>query len=159
MTRSALFLVPLFALLAAVEASFLWVFSLSWICTFPLMIIAGLLIMQRVGVIQGTAWCFAAALFQWNGVAFCIALLGPLFFEKVFSTRSVYALLGAGLAAYGTSLVLITLFSFLLPFFPSLDISKLFIGWILLVPGLYCGFLFVRWFEISIGSRFAIKTS
>lgn len=80
----------------------------------PLMLMTGLLVMHRIGVSPGVAWIVLGALMlEARGITpgwlfpMCMsALLAALLVERVFATRSVYALLGLGLVTGVAAVVL-----------------------------------------------------
>lgn len=120
----------------------------------PLVMITGLLVLQRQGVVVGVAWLvLGSLLLAVDNVAPQILLpsliataVAAIFATRVFATRSVYALMGLGLvtglafclSALGGSLLKI-LFS---PnFLPASLLPNLLATFILLQVGLYLGFV------------------
>ena len=160
--RVAVLLAILFMSLMVFETSFLWVF-LGWFSAIPVMTIAGLLVMQRVGVAEGTAWFLALAFMRGDLIACVIALIGPFLVLRVFSTRSLYALFGTGIVAFGAGIVSVFVVRTVLGLFFDLSswhivYRTLLLQEALLVPGLFVGLYLVRWFEQNISSRIALKS-
>ena len=160
--RNALFLAFLFVGLGIMESSSLWLFQPSWFSAFPLLVIGGFLVLQRVGLGEGMMWFVALMLLRGEVMLFVILALAPLLITRLFTTRSVYALLGSGMTAYG-AMILVTL-SFhgvaqvlRLPTTWHPPFSLLLVQWVMLVPGLYVGFMLVRWFSSTVGSRVTFK--
>lgn len=160
--RISFLLALLFVVLSVLESSLLWVFQPAWFSAFPLLSIAGFLVLQRVGVSEGVMWFLAMIFLRHDLSSLIIIALAPVLIVRLFSTRSVYALLGSGITAYGAMIlgilaghaVLRTLgirIDWHMPF------SFLLAQWALLVPGLYLGFVCVRWLERTVGSRVALK--
>ncbi len=160
MIRAPLFLAVGFVILLTFETSVLWTF-LGWISAIPLMMIVGLLVLQRVGIPEGVAWFVVLAVLRGDLVAGTIAFIGPVLTVRVFSTRSLYALLGIGLVSHAAGiLVLFVLHVSVRAVFDvswSVPYSMLWLQELLLLPGLYFGMSGIRWFDQTIGSRVALK--
>ncbi len=156
MIRSAFALALLFTGLLIVESSGMWVFT-HWVATIPLMIIAGLLVMQRVGVPEGVAWFCALAFLRIDIVSAVIACTGPSLTLRVFSTRSLYALFGIGMVSHaagiGVLFIIATLANTVFHATWNIAYGTLWLQEILLLPGLNLGMNGVRWFEHNIRSR------
>lgn len=160
--RSALFLALLFAGLLAFETSCVW--ALGGIAlAIPVMTIGGILVMNRSGMADGIAWFFMLAIVRHDLVSLALCIIGPLFLLRTFSTRSIYALLGFGLASYSLSLFvvgattyLIKLLGFntgnLLPQQPVLQT-------LFLAPGLYLGTAIISSLHKHFFSRIALKST
>lgn len=101
MKNGALLGVIFFSLLL-LEQSFFQAF-IGGLEGMPIMIIAGMIIMQRVGIWEGSAWLIASAFFHYDIGAFFLAFIGPMLILKIFTTRSIYALMGFGVSAYTLS--------------------------------------------------------
>ncbi len=160
MIRSSIVLTLTFCILLALETSVLWVFD-DWIAFIPLMMTSGLLVLQRVGIPEGIVWFLALAILRGDFVSAIIAMLGPLFMIKIFSTRSLYALLGVGLVAHGFGIVILwVIHGFVHGLFHvtwNISFSTLWIQELLLIPTLYLGTMLIRSFRRTIGSRVALK--
>ncbi|HCC83777.1 TPA: hypothetical protein DEP96_02925 [Candidatus Uhrbacteria bacterium] len=122
----------------------------------PLVLITGLLVLQREGVGPGIAWLLLGSLLlSIDHVAprmlipsIIATLVAAIFANRVFATRSVYALMGLGLITGLTfSLVVLlgALFSviFLATPLPTTLLLSLLAFFLLLQLGLYLGFLAV----------------
>jgi hypothetical protein len=112
---------------------------------------------------EGIMWFCVIAIVRGDITALMIMGIAPLFMVRIFTTRSVYALLGLGMTTFAgmlvtTFIVHVIAFAFHAPTEWHLPFSLLITQWILLIPGLYIGFLFVRWFERVIGSRVSLKS-
>ncbi|MBI1908026.1 hypothetical protein HYS28_01235 [Candidatus Uhrbacteria bacterium] len=168
--REAALLTALFLVTAVV--AFAGVPSLPYpLAVFPLMLVTGLLVMHRVGVGPGVAWLVIGALvLEVRGITpgWCIpviatAFLAALLVERVFATRSVYALLGLGLVS-GLSAVSLFLALSLLrtaiqgagPTFGRLLHEG---AWtfILLLAGLYVGFVTIVTFRSWVQRTFVVR--
>jgi hypothetical protein len=157
----AFFLALLFSGLLVCEVSFLWTWN-NWIAAIPLLTIAGILVMQRIGIVEGAAWFFVLGIIRLDIISIVIAFIGPVLLVKLFSARSLYALLGLGLVAFGFGIVTLGVTHELVTWLKDstvwkMSYSTLFVQEVLLVPGLFCGSNLVRWFERTIWSRIALK--
>lgn len=162
--RTGIILGCMFFLFLFIEQSFFHALT-GILASIPLMLIAGMILMQRVGIEEGIAWCVALALFRMDITALVLAAIGPVLILQIFTTRSMYALVGFGLASYivaaGTVLLLGEFFLrvfgvYILPLHPYLHaLTEL----ILLVPGLFLGVLVVRSIERSLFAKIAFKRS
>ncbi len=158
-----LFALLFFALLLS-EVSFFHAFSGN-LANIPVMIIAGMIIMQRVGIEEGIAWFFALAVIRGDGIAFLLAGIGPVLILQIFTTRSVYALLGFGAAAYIAASTIFLLIGGLIDQLigTSILLQHPVIHAIqelaLLLPGLFLGVLLLRSIERRILNRFAFSSS
>lgn len=161
MIRTPLMLAMGFVFLLTCEASGIWVFE-SWVSAIPMMMIVGFLVLQRVGVAEGVAWFCVLALLRGDIVAGTIALIGPSLTSRVFSTRSLYALLGIGLVSHAVGiLVLLAVHGALSAIFHvswNIQYGTLWLQELLLIPGLYLGTSGIWWFDRTIGSRVALKS-
>lgn len=150
-----------FFTLMMIESSMLWVFD-SWVSSFPFMIAAGLLVMQRVGIPEGVAWFLVLAVVREDIVAVTLAIAGPLLMIKVFNSRSLYALLGVGLLAHAIGIVVLwgihTTVHALLYAEWSVSYRMLWRQEALLIPTVYFGSSVLKWFERTVASRIAIKS-
>ena len=150
-----------FFMLMMIETSALWVFD-SWVSSFPFMIAAGVLVMQRVGIPEGIAWFLVLAVVREDIVAVTMAIAGPLLIVKVFNSRSLYALLGVGLFAHAIGIMALwgvhTTVHALLYDQWSISYGMLWRQEILLIPTLYFGTSILKWFERTVASRIAIKS-
>ena len=150
-----------FVLLLTCESSGLWAFQ-SWVAAIPLLVIAGLLVLQRVGIPEGVAWFAVLAVVRGDIVAGTIAIIGPLLTMRVFSTRSLYALLGIGLVSHATGICLLlavhTVVESLFHGAWNISYIALWLQEFLLIPGLYLGMSGIWWFDHTIGSRIALKS-
>lgn len=137
----------------------------------PLVMITGLLTMHRVGVGPGVAWLALGGLFlSFTGIApgafvphVVSALVAVLLVERVFATRSVYALLGLGLVTGLCTLVVDLIVQGIGSIFD--DAPRSFTGllshnlWtlLLLILGLYAGFVIVVAFRTWTRRTFVIR--
>lgn len=139
----------------------------------PLMLATGLLVMHRVGSIPGALWIvLGAGLVQGIGAVqgellpACIgAIGGAVLVERVFASRSVYALLGLGLSAGG----LVALAAIAGNVFAHLTgaAARNFgsvagqSAWelLLLVMTLYAGFVLTSWLRRVLTRLFVIRTT
>lgn len=154
----------LFFVLLLVEVTFFHAFS-GMIASIPLMIVAGMIMMQRVGIEEGAAWFLAVAAVRGDGVAFLLAGIGPVLILQIFTTRSVYALLGFGAVAYaaasGISIPLSMLFdsvfdTSILPSHPFLHALQ---EGFLLLPALFVGVVIVRGIERRFLTQFTFRSA
>jgi hypothetical protein len=156
MIRSAILLALAFCLFLTIETSGIWVFE-GWFSAVPLMTAAGILVMQRVGIAEGIGWFIVLALLRTDLVAVIIALIGPLLTLRVFSTRSLYALLGIGLVSHAVGIcvlfIISTLANLVLHSTWSISFSTFWLQEVLLIPSLYFGMGMMQWFEQNIRSR------
>ncbi len=141
----------LFLLFLLGEASFIHAFP-GILSHIPLMTIAGMIVMQRVGMEEGAAWFLALALFHSDISALCIAIIGPILITRLFTTRSVYALIGFGISAYSAVLLIALIF-------PPHSVTAALQSELLLLPGLLIGISMVRFCERSLFTRIALRPS
>ncbi len=162
--RTAILLSLLFGGFVLTEISFLHAFA-GFIAEIPLLYIAGMIIMQRVGIEEGIAWFLALAVFRADPVALIIACIGPVSILQIFTTRSVYALLGFGAVVYsvaiGAELVVgglidVLFHTSLLPPHAMLHAVRIFA---LLLPGLFFGVLLVRSIEQRVRMPFFLRSN
>ena len=161
--RTGILFAFLFLFLLLIEVSFFHAFSGS-LANIPVMIIAGMIVMQRVGIEEGVAWFITLALMRGDGIALLLAGIGPVLILQIFTTRSVYALLGFGAVAYVAASCTFLLFGGLIDH--TLGTSILLQHPIvhalqelmLLIPGLFLGVLLVRSIERRILNQFAFKS-
>ncbi len=120
----------------------------------PLVLITGLLVLQREGVGPGVAWLLLGSLLMtidhvapytlWPTII--ATLVAVIFATRVFATRSVYALMGLGLVT-GLTYSLTVLFGALLAVIfsatplPSTLLPSLLAFFVLLQLCLYLGFM------------------
>lgn len=160
--RSALFLALLFAALLTFEASCVWAFG-GIALAIPVMTIGGILVMHRSGMPDGIAWFFTLAIIRHDVVSLALCFIAPFFLLRTFSTRSVYALFGFGIASYALSLIVVGVGQYfanglgfgtgnLLPKQPVLQIF-------FLLPGLYIGSMIIRSLQKQFFSRVALKSA
>jgi len=161
MIRTAFMLAIMFSILLTIESSGIWVFE-SWFSAIPLMITAGILVMQRVGIAEGVAWFCVLAILRGDVIAATIALTGPWLTLRVFSTRSLYALFGIGLVSHTAGIIVLfgiaTVMTSIFHVTWNIPYSTLWAQEFLLIPSLYFGMNIVRWFEQNIRSRFAFTS-
>ncbi len=162
--RTGISLGVLFLILLFIEQSFLHAFF-GGLASTPLMTIAGIIILQRVGIEEGAAWCIALALFHADIVPFILAILGPILVLQIFTTRSLYALIGFGIASYTVSAGVSLIIGAMLSVFFGIHIlsahpyTNALTEFFLLVPGLFLGILLVRGVERNILIRIAFRRS
>ncbi len=162
--RTGMLLGFLFFTLLFIEQSFLHAFF-GTVANIPLVVIVGMIIMQRVGIEEGIAWFIAVALFQSDFSALLIAMIGPMLILQIFTTRSVYALIGFGLTSYafaaGVTLILSELSSRV--FHYSITSSHPYIHalteFLILIPGLFVGVILARSIERNIFTRVSFRRS
>lgn len=158
--RTGIILGLFFFFLLFIERSFFHAFF-GIIANIPLMVIAGMIIMQRVGIEEGIAWFLALVFFHGDSTALFLAVAGPALILQIFTTRSMYALVGFGLTSYaiaaGTTLMLGEFLSriFDIHFLSLHPYLHAFNEFLLLVPGLFLGVLLTR----SIFTRIAFRRS
>lgn len=159
-TGSILACLFLFFLLG--EMSFIHAFS-GILAHTPLMMIAGMIVMQRIGREEGSAWFVALALIQGDISALIVAGVGPILITRLFTTRSVYALLGFGsstaLLAMGIPLVVGGICDAWLgtSFLPSYAYITTLYTMLTLVPGLFVGMSIIRFLERSLFTRISLR--
>ena len=162
--RTGILLAFLFFFLLLIEIAFFHAFAGN-VARIPVMIIAGMIIMQRVGIEEGAAWLLAVAILRADGVAFLLAAIGPMLILQIFTTRSVYALLGFGAVAYGAASFIFILLGELfdavlgMTILSSHPIRHALLEGALLIPGLFIGVIIVRSIERRILTQFAFKSS
>ncbi len=122
----------------------------------PLVMIAGLLVLQREGVGPGVAWLLLGSILMtvdhvapytlWPTII--STLVAVIFATRVFATRSVYALMGLGLITGLTYILTVLLGALIAVIFSStllpngqLSWSSLVAFFLLLQLGLYLGFM------------------
>ncbi len=160
--RVGFFLAAVFAWCFLIETSFLHAFG-GMVAYIPLITIAGIIVMQRFGIEEGVLWFVSVAVLRGDIFSLVFALIGPMLVQQIFTTRSVYALLGFGAVGYTVSSVvalacswgLDTLFhtAFLLPH----PFERMLIIGALLIPGLFFGTLFLRLGERYFLSRIRFR--
>lgn len=162
--RTGILLALFFFILHVIEVSFFHAFS-GVFAYIPLMVIAGMIIMQRIGIEEGIAWFLGMTVIDGDGTALLLAGIGPLFILQIFTTRSVYALLGFGAVAYSVSSALFMLLGGLIDYLfgttllsdhPILHALQ---EWALLIPGLFLGVVIVRSIEQRILHHFVFSSS
>lgn len=160
--RSAFFLALLFVCLLTFEASCVW--ALGGIAlAIPIMVIGGILVMQRSGMADGIAWFFTLAIIRHDIVSLVLCFTAPFFLLRTFSTRSIYALFGFGIASYSLSLVVVGVGEYLVRamgfgtgnFLPKQPVLQT----MLLLPGLYIGVVLIRGLQKYFFSRVALKSA
>lgn len=162
--RTGILFALLFFTLLLIEVSFFHAFSGN-LANIPVMIIAGMIIMQRVGIEEGIAWFITLAVMRGDGIALLLAGIGPVLILQIFTTRSVYALLGFGAVAYILASIIFLLVGGLVDQFlgTSILLQHPIIHALqelaLLIPGLFLGVLLVRSIERRILNQFAFKSS
>ncbi len=136
----------------------------------PLMLICGVLVMNRVHALHGALWLvLSGAMLESFGTApgrllayVCSAVVGSLLAERVFATRSVYALIGLG-ACTGTVFVAVAwLHRYVLYVFSgqhTVGMSTAEGGWtvLFLLAGLYLGFVAVVTFRRFVTRTFVVR--
>ncbi len=160
MIRAALALAIMFCLFLMIETSGIWVFE-SWVAAIPLMTTTGILVMQRIGIAEGIGWFCVLAVLRGDGISGVIALTGPWLTLRVFSTRSLYALLGIGLVSHAAGICALFIIATIanIAFHSSWDIpyATVWLQELFLIPSLYFGMNIAQWFERNIRSRVAVK--
>lgn len=162
--RTGILFAFLFFVLLLIEVSFFHAFTGN-IANIPVMIIAGMIIMQRVGIEEGVAWFITLALLRSDGIALLLAGIGPVLILQIFTTRSVYALIGFGAVAYIAASSIFLLLGGLVDRFlgTSILLQHPIIHALqelaLLIPGLFIGLMIVRSIERRILNQFAFKSS
>ena len=161
--RTGIFLSLLFFFLLLIEVSFVHAFSGS-IASIPVMIIAGMIIMQRAGIEEGVAWFLVLALIRGDGIAFLLAGIGPALILQIFTTRSVYALLGFGAVAYSAASIIFIIVGNILDRILGTAILlphpfiHTFQELMLLIPGRFVGVIAVRSIERRVLALFTFKS-
>lgn len=160
--RGALFLALLFVCLLTFEASCVWAFG-GIALAIPVMTIGGILVMHRSGIADGIAWFLTLAIIRHDVVSLVLCIIAPLFLLRTFSTRSIYALLGFGLASYSLSLIVVSATTYLVQLL-GFDTSNLLprqpiLQAVFLVPGLYLGTILIRNLQKHFFSRIALKSA
>ena len=162
--RTGVLLALLFFFLLLIETAFFHAFS-GIAASIPLMIIAGMIIMQRVGIEEGAAWFLAVAVLRGDGVALLLAGIGPMLILQIFTTRSVYALLGFGAVAYSIASVVFILLGKLLDYalgtsiLSNHPVTHALQEGALLLPALFLGVVIVRSVERRVLTRFAFRSA
>lgn len=161
--KIGMFLAILFLTLLFFERSGFHAFG-GIIANISLLTLAGMMIAQRVGPSEGAVWFFALFVVTGEGTALALSCIVPLLVIHLFTTRSVYALLGLGIVSWSIAAISVFLLgggsdrlfhTHILPehFFESLGIRGL-----LLVPGLFIGVLVVQFLERHLFSRIAFRS-
>ncbi len=152
-----------FFFLLLIEISFFHAFAGS-IAHIPVMIVAGMIIMQRIGIEEGVAWFLAVAMVRGDGIALLLATIGPMLILQIFTTRSIYALLGFGAVAYTVASVMFILLGELFDYALGTTILSqhpvvhaLQEG-ALLLPSLFVGVILVRSIERRLFTHFAFRS-
>ena len=162
--RTGVLLAFLFFFFLLIEVAFFHAFS-GIAASIPLMIVAGMIIMQRVGIEEGAAWFLAVAIFRGDGVALLLAGIGPVLILQIFTTRSVYALLGFGAVAYTVASVIFLLFGTLIDsvvgtsVLSSHPVVHALQEGVLLLPTLFIGVILVRIIERRVLQQFAFRSA
>lgn len=162
--KTGILLACLFFFFLLVEVAFFHAFS-GIAASIPLMVVAGMIIMQRVGIEEGAAWFLAVAVLRGDGVALLLAGIGPILILQIFTTRSVYALLGFGAVAYAVASVIFILFGKLLDsvigtsVLSSHPIIHALQEGALLLPTLFIGVIFVRIIERRVLQQFTFRSA
>jgi hypothetical protein len=163
--KGGILLALTFALLHVLQQSTLHVFGAPW-ANIPLLVIAGIIVMQRVGIEEGVAWFLALSLLNgFDLYAFCWAVVGPIFLLRVFTTRSVYALIGLGIVAHTTvsacTLILEKIIHrfFDFSFIPVYHAGALAAQIPLLIPGLFLAIICIRFAEKNLFTRVYLRPS
>jgi hypothetical protein len=141
-----------------------------WFC-FPVVMTIGILVMHRRGPISGIVWFFLAAiLVPFLGFSVFpswpypfIGVFGVLLVLRLFSTRSIYALLGFGAILYLSYLVLLLLGWMFTGHFGSMlllhPFSVFIFGFFFLMIGLTIGFTISRGSTRLFKNLFLIRNS
>lgn len=129
-----------------------------------LLTLGGILVFQRVGPEEGSAWFLATTVFHGLDVYPMLwALLGPLLLARVFTTRSVYALFGLGLSGHVLASIVTMFFEkialrfFPISFIPLHPWESILMQTALLLPGLFVGVISIRFIERVIMNRLYIR--
>lgn len=137
---------------------------------FPLLLVIGIVVMNRVDVVQGAVWLvLSGAVLSATGTMpgrFFATLLATamsvVLAERVFAKRSVYALLGLG-ATTGAVYVLVELVrrSIARAFGDEnavgMDANEAWWTWLLLLCGVYASFVIVVALKQWLGKRFFVR--
>lgn len=162
--KTGVSLALLFFFFVLMEVAFLHAFS-GVVASIPLMIVAGMIIMQRVGIEEGIAWFLASAVLRGDGISLLLAGIGPMLILQIFTTRSVYALLGFGAAAYGIAGITFILFGKFLDYvfgvsiLSSHPVLHALQEGALLLPALFVGVLIVRSVERRVLTQFTFRST
>lgn len=154
--KSAIFLAIVFMIAANIESSMLWTFP--WIVgMFPLVSILGFVVLYRFGIPEGVAWFLALAFMRMDVAALIIAGLAPLLLQRVFVTRSLYALLGVSALSMACGLIGASVVCTVASWFGGVCVPSSFahsaLAIIFVMLGVYGGFVLVRSFDSFVRAR------
>ena len=126
---------------------------------FPLHLLVGILVLHRAGPELGASWFVASAFilplfgfdaFPWYAY-FAVAIAGVLFTTRIFTNRSVYALVGMSLSLY-----LIARVGQFIAQPSSVTFQTTITAMLLIIIGSYIGFLTAKIFEKALHSFFLV---
>ena len=161
--KIGILLACLFLLLLLLEHSGFHAFG-GVLANIPLLMIAGMMIAQRIGPGEGAIWFLALLIVTGDNMALFLSCTVPLLVIHLFTTRSVYALLGLGIVSWSIAALSALIIGgsidglFHTHILPTHFLESLGIRGILIVPGLFLGVLFVRFTERHLFSRIAFRT-
>lgn len=123
----------------------------------PFLFLVGIVVMHRLQPGYGIAWFILSAIFlptlsQDKGIWLAyvaVAIAGSLLMDRVFTNRSIYALLGLGATLY-------VLFALIQLFFKT-EAYQLFYGFIFAMIGIYTGSAIARFSERYTKQLFIIR--
>lgn len=162
--KTGILLALLFLLFLLFENSGFHAFG-GILANIPLLIIAGMMITQRVGPGEGAVWFLTLFAVTGSGVALLLSCVAPLLVVHLFTTRSVYALLGLGIVSWSiVSLGALIIGGSIDGLFhthllPAHFLESIGMRGLLIVPGLFLGVLLVRFMERHLFSRIAFRAS
>lgn len=161
--KYGVFLAGIFLFSILCQYSLIHVLRGPW-ASIPLLTIVGIVVFQRVGMEEGMAWFAVASFFHgFNLYAFFWVCIGPLLLQKIFTTRSWYALLGLGVFGHIVVSVTFVVLAVLWNNFSPLVISPL--GYaalfgkelLLLILGLLLAMIFLRFVERRLFMRIPFR--
>lgn len=129
------------------------------LCYAPLMLTTGLLVLHREGVVPGVAWLVLGAVLLGEPSLVLAAAVGAVLVVRVFAARSVYALLGLGVATGGVVAIAQGIGTTLRVLTGGTGGSLAPIAWryVLLLALLYCGYVLVHVLRRTLLRLFVIR--
>jgi len=146
--KTGFFLAVLFLFFLGIEYSGFHAFG-GVVAHIPLMILAGILVTQRLGPLEGALWFVVLGVVSKSLFMLFLACAVPLLVIHLFTTRSVYALLGLGAVSWCISALSLVIFGGVVDGLQGL----------LLLPSLFVGVFVVRFFERVVFSKVSFRSS
>ncbi len=160
--KTGILLALLFLFFLLLENSGLHAFG-GLLANIPLLTIAGMMIAQRIGPGEGAVWFLALFTVTGNGIVLLLACIVPLLVVHLFTTRSIYALLGLGIVSWSIAVLSALIIGgsidglFRTHLLPAHFLESIGIRGLLIIPGLFLGVFVVRFLEHHLFSRIAFR--